>query len=214
MEPLRILVADDHEVVRRGVRALLESQRGWRVCAEASEGRDAIAKARKAKPDLAVVDVSMPGCNGLEATRAIRSELPDCEVLVLTMHDSEEVIREVFASGARGYVLKSDAGRDLVSAVRSLRKRNVFITPKLTQAVIANYTRGGDRPASSSQLTPRQRQIVQLLSEGKSNKEIASALGVSVRTAETHRANIMRRLEIHSMSELVRYAIRNQIIQP
>jgi DNA-binding NarL/FixJ family response regulator len=176
---LKILVVDDHDVIRRGLKQLLTSKPGWEVCAEAKTGRDAVALAEEHKPDMIVMDVSMPDLNGLEAARRIHKLLPKAGILVLTMHFSDQLVREVVDAGARGYILKSDE-------------------PKL--------------PARD-RLTTREREIVQLLAEGKSSKEVAVALGISVKTAETHRANIMRKLEIHSVTELVRYAIKNKIIE-
>jgi DNA-binding NarL/FixJ family response regulator len=217
LKPLRILLADDHEVVRRGTRVLLESQPGWEVIGEAVTGREAVSKAEKLKPDIAILDVGMPELNGLEAARQIRAAVPECEVLVLSMHESEDIVREVLKAGARGYVLKSDAGLDLVAAVRSLRAHKPFFTSAVARMVLDGYVRNvSEQPTEESHalLTPREREIVQLLAEGKGNKEVASALGVSVRTAETHRANIMHKLGLHSMADLVRFAIRNNIVVP
>jgi DNA-binding NarL/FixJ family response regulator len=217
VEPMRVLVADDHEIVRRGLCSLIEGQPGWKVAAEAADGREAVEKTRELKPDLTVMDISMPSMNGLEATRQIMKDCPESKVLVLTVHDSDPLIREVLDAGARGYVLKADAGRDLVAALEALRRNKTFFTAKVAQTVLDGYLKRDFEPAEvntrKGRLTPRQREIVQLLAEGKSSKEVAVELGISVKTAETHRANIMRRLDCHSVSELVRYAIRNQIIE-
>jgi DNA-binding NarL/FixJ family response regulator len=218
MGTLRVLVADDHEVVRKGLRSIVEGQPGWEVAGEASDGREAVDKARALRPDVAVVDVSMPGLNGLEATRQMLRHDAASKVLILTMHESDPLIREVLDAGARGYLLKSDASRDLVTAVEAIRRNKTYFTARVAQIVLDGYLdkKPGSVPttdAPASRLTPRQREIVQLLAEGKSSKEVAVALGLSVKTAETHRANIMRRLECHSVSELVRYAIRNKIIE-
>lgn len=217
MGTLRVLVADDHEVVRKGLRSIVEEQPGWEVAGEACDGREAVDKVRALRPDVAVVDVSMPGLNGLEATRQMLRHDAGTKVLILTMHESDPLIREVLDAGARGYLLKSDASRDLVTAVEAIRRNKTYFTARVAQIVLDGYldkkphsAPSSDAPAS--RLTPRQREIVQLLAEGKSSKEVAVALGLSVKTAETHRANIMRRLECHSVSELVRYAIRNNII--
>ncbi len=214
---MRVLVADDHEIVRRGLCSLIEGQPGWKVAAEAADGREAVEKTRELKPDLTVMDISMPSMNGLEATRQIMKDCPESKVLVLTVHDSDPLIREVLDAGARGYVLKADAGRDLVAALEALRRNKTFFTAKVAQTVLDGYLRRDFEPAEvdtrKGRLTPRQREIVQLLAEGKSSKEVAVALGISVKTAETHRANIMRRLDCHSVSELVRYAIRNHFIE-
>jgi DNA-binding NarL/FixJ family response regulator len=211
-------LADDHEVVRAGLRALLEEQQGWEVVAEAVDGREAVEKATKLKPDVVVIDIAMPSLNGLEAVRQIVKAVPHCRVLVLTMYDSDPLIQQVLQAGARGYLLKSDAGRDLVSAIDALRRNKTFFTPKVSQMVLEGYLdkspkeKEPEGEAESLRLTSRQREIVQLLAEGKSSKEVAAVLGLSVKTAETHRANIMRKLDCHSVTELVRYAIRNHII--
>ncbi|HVH58931.1 MAG TPA: response regulator transcription factor [Candidatus Sulfotelmatobacter sp.] len=214
MPPLRILVADDHQVVRMGLRALLESKTGWRVCAEAANGREAVEKANGFRPDVAVLDIGMPLLNGVEATRQIRKVSPETEVLILTMHDSEQMIQGVLDAGARGYILKDDADRNLLAAVDALRKHKPYLSSRVSAAVSSRAlpdVAEGERPAR--RLTPREREIVQLLAEGKSNKEIASYLKISVKTAETHRANIMLKLNFHSVTELVRYAVKNKIIQ-
>jgi len=218
MGTLRVLVADDHEIVRKGLRSILEEQPGWEVTAEASDGREAVDKVRSLRPDVSVVDVGMPGLNGLEATRQMLRNDPETKVLILTMHESDPLIREVLDAGARGYLLKSDASRDLVSAIDAIRRNKTYFTARVAQMVLDGYLDKKPRTPTeaelpTSRLTPRQREIVQLLAEGKSSKEVAVALGLSVKTAETHRANIMRRLNCHSVSELVRYAIRNNIIQ-
>jgi DNA-binding NarL/FixJ family response regulator len=216
MEALRLLVADDHEIVRTGLRSLLEAQPGWQVTAEASDGREAVEKAKEVKPDVAVLDISMPSLNGLEAARQMLKNDARAKIVIFTALESDALIREVLDVGARGYVLKTDASRDLVSAVNAVRSNKTFFTAKVAQIVLDGYLdkkpRKQDANAPKSRLTPRQREIVQLLAEGKSSKEVAVALGLSVKTAETHRANIMRRLDCHSVSELVRYAVRNNII--
>jgi len=214
MPPLRILVADDHQVVRTGLRALLESKTGWLVCAEAANGREAVEKASAFRPDVAVLDIGMPLLNGVEATRQIRQVSPETEVLILTMHDSEQMIQGVLDAGARGYILKDDADRNLLAAVEAVRKHKPYLSSRVSAAVSSpalSDVPEGERPARP--LTPREREIVQLLAEGKSNKEIASYLHISVKTAETHRANIMLKLNFHSVTELVRYAVKNRIIQ-
>jgi DNA-binding NarL/FixJ family response regulator len=217
MTSLRILVVDDHAVVRRGVRALLEGHPGWKVCGEAGTGREAVEQAGRLKPDIVVLDLSLPELNGLEATRQILRESPRTEVLVLTMHHSEELAQQVLQAGARGYVLKSDAGESLISAVETLVRREPFLTPKLTELVLDRYVRGaggmaGDA-AAGGKLTPREREIVLLVAEGRSSRNIATALGISVKTVETHRTNVMRKLRLRSVSELVRYAVRNGLVE-
>jgi DNA-binding NarL/FixJ family response regulator len=216
MQALKLLVADDHEIVRKGFRAILEAQRDCEVIGEAGDGRRAVELTKELRPDIVVLDISMPLLNGLEAARQIMKLRPQTKVLILTMHESDSLIREVLDTGARGYILKTDAGRDLVSAVEALRRNKTFFTSRVAQMILDGYLKGDARPldgdAARDRLTPRQREIVQLLAEGKSSKEIAVALGLSVKTAETHRANIMRKLDCHSVSEVVRYAIRNKII--
>lgn len=211
MTPLRILVADDHAVVRRGVRALLEGQMDWQVCGEASTGPEAVEQTRLLDPDIVVLDLSMPELNGLDATRRILRESPRTQVLVLTMHHSEELAHQVLQAGARGYVLKSDADRELVAAVDSLQQRRTFLTPNLAASDAG--ADGTQADGGRGELTPREREIVQLVAEGRSSKEVAAMLGISVKTVESHRTNVMRKLRIRSVSQLVRYAVRNRIVQ-
>jgi DNA-binding NarL/FixJ family response regulator len=217
MTLLRILIVDDHAVVRRGVRSLLESQPEWEIAGEATTGRQAVDMAKDLQPDIVVMDLSLPELNGLDATRQILKESPRSEILVLTMHHSEELAREVLQAGARGYVLKSDADQSLIAAIESLRQHKPFLTSTVTEFMLDDYMRrtdaGDDSPVKTA-VTTREREIIQSLAEGKSNKETASMLGVSVKTIEAHRANIMRKLRLRSVSDLVRYAIRNKIVQP
>jgi DNA-binding NarL/FixJ family response regulator len=216
MTTLRIVVVDDHAVVRRGVRALLESQQGWEVSAEATTGREAVEAAKQLQPDIVVMDLSLPELNGLDATRQILKESPRTEVLVLTMHHSEELARNVLQAGARGFVLKSDADESLIAAVESLRRHEPFLSSKVTEFVLDDYlsrTEEQDKASPHTAVTKRERELIQLLAEGSSNKEAASALGISVKTVEAHRANLMRKLHFRSLSDLVRYAIRNKIVQ-
>ena len=213
---VRILLADDHDVVRRGLREQLSGHDGWEICGEARNGREAVQMALKLSPDVAVIDLSMPELNGLEATRQIRRELPRTEVLIFTMHETEQLIREVLSAGARGYVLKSDAGRHLTSAVEALSHRRPFFTAKVSEALLDAFLKSNAREDEGSAfrtLTDREREIVQMLAEGKSNKEIATKLSISVKTVETHRATVMRKLDISSIVELVHYAIRNQLVE-
>ena len=216
MTALRIVVVDDHAVVRRGVRALLESQPGWEVTAEATTGRKAVEIAKRLQPDIVVLDLSLPELNGLDATRQILKESPRTEVLVLTMHHSEELARNVLQAGARGFVLKSDADESLIAAVESLRRHEPFLSSKVTEFVLDDYlrrTEEQDTGPPHTTVTIRERELIQLLAEGSSNKAAASALGISVKTVEAHRANLMRKLHFRSLSDLVRYAIRNKIVQ-
>jgi DNA-binding NarL/FixJ family response regulator len=215
---LRILVADDHEIVRRGLCSLLQKHEGWEICGEASDGRDAVEKAKQLKPDVVILDVGMPNLNGLDATRQLMQHDPNFKVIVLTITDSDQVIREALDSGARGFVLKSDAARDLVSAVEALQHKRMFFTPRVNDLVLAGFLDKGhaisrNEPPSLPTLTAREREITQLLAEGKSSKEVASLLNLSTKTVETHRSNIMRKLSFHSIRDLVVYAIKNNIIQ-
>jgi DNA-binding NarL/FixJ family response regulator len=217
MNKVRILVADDHEIVRHGLVALVKSHPGWEICAEADNGRQAVEQARDTKPDVAILDIGMPTLNGLEATRLILRENPRVRILILTITDTDQAVRAVLDAGARGFLLKSDAARELVAAVEALRHNKTFFTARVAEMVLSGYL---DRAHTSSKqtptlpaLTPRERQVVQLLAEGKSTKEVAVHLDLSVKTAETHRSNIMRKLRLHSVSELVLYAVRNNIIQ-
>jgi len=215
MSGLRILIADDHEVARQGIRALLESHPGWEVCAEAKDGREAVELATNSKPDIVLLDIGMPNLNGLDAARQILAMSPAIRILILTMHDAEQVVREVLAAGARGFVLKSDAARDLVDAVDALQHRRTFFTTRVTQMVMNGYLHQEkeSQPLAKAVLTPREREVIQLLAEGKTSKEVAVALKLSVKTAETHRTNLMRKLDLHSVADLTLYAIRNGIVQ-
>jgi DNA-binding NarL/FixJ family response regulator len=215
---LRILIADDHEVVRRGLCALLQSHEGWEICGDAKDGREAVEKAKQLKPDVVIVDVGMPNLNGLAATRQLLQQNPQQKVIVLTITDSDQVIREALDAGARGFVLKSDAARDLVSAVEALQRNRMFFTPRVNDMVLAGFLDKGYKPSHGEAprlptLTPREREVIQLLAEGKSSKEVACLLNLSTKTAETHRSNIMRKLDIHSIRDLVVYAVKNDIIQ-
>ena len=214
---LRILVADDHDIIRRGLKQLLTSHPGWEVCGEAKTGREAVTLAEQMKPEIVVMDISMPDLNGLEAARRIRKSLPKTEILILTLHFSDQLVREIVEAGVRAYIMKSDADKDLVAAVEALANHRSFFTARAADMLLDGFMKHSTAPDSqvmlSNRLTSREREIVQLLAEGKSSKEVAVALGISVKTAETHRANIMRKLELHSVSELVRYAVRNQIIE-
>jgi DNA-binding NarL/FixJ family response regulator len=216
MKHVQILVADDHEVVRKGIAAQISLCPDWEVVAEATNGRDAVELALRLEPDLVVLDFSMPELNGLAAARRIRAALPAARILILTVHESEQVVREVLAAGAQGYVLKSDAGHTLMTALEALLAGGTFFTPKVGRMVLEGYLSNSTAAESSPAwaLSAREREIVQLLAEGKSNKEVATALGISVKTAETHRSNIMRKSGFGSLAELVRYAIRNRIIEP
>jgi DNA-binding NarL/FixJ family response regulator len=210
---LRILVADDHDVIKRGLRALLESKAGWTVVAQASNGREAVEQAAMHKPDVAVLDISMPELSGLEAARRIRKVTPQTEVLFLTVHNSTEMVQEALDAGGRGYVLKSDVGNDLLVAVEAVLKHKTFVSQGVS-GVPYSPTSKEARDVGADRLTSREREVLQSLAEGRSTKEVATLLNIAVKTAETHRTNIMRKLDVHSVSELVLYAIRNRIVEP
>jgi DNA-binding NarL/FixJ family response regulator len=218
MTSLRILLADDHDLIRRGLKALLESHPEWEVCGEANTGREAVTQAEGLKPEVAILDITMPDLDGLGAARKIRKVSPNTEILILSMHYSDQLIRDTLDAGARGYIIKSDSERDLVTAVEALAKHKPFLTPCASEVITSELDKpSGTRPEDSKRLkdrlTTREREVVLLLAEGKSTKEVASILGISVKTAETHRANIMRKLELHRVSDLVRYAVRNKIVE-
>ena len=216
MKKLRILIADDHSMIRHGLKALIESKSEWELCGAADNGRMAVDLALKTQPDIAVLDITMPELNGLDATRQIRAALPSTHVLILTMHDSDALAREVLEAGARGYVLKNDAPELLPQAIESLAAGRAFFTSRISDILFGGLTpinslKTGEPPRS--RLTPREREIVQHLAEGKSNKETANALGISLNTVETHRKNVMSKLKLRSASDLVRYAIRNKLAE-
>lgn len=214
---LRILIADDHEVMRDGTRALIERQPGWEVCGMAGTGRAAVEQAIQLQPNIVIMDMSMPDLNGLDAAIQIKRRLPGTEILIFTAHETDELIREVFEAGAKSYIFKSEAHHFLVDAIRSLSEHKPFFTSKVSEVLFAEMlSRSGTTPQAtqtSRRLTPREREIVQLLAEGSSNKKVAGLLGISIRTAETHRASVLRKLNLDSLASLVRYAIRNKIIE-
>jgi DNA-binding NarL/FixJ family response regulator len=213
-KPVRVLIADDHELIRHGLRELLRLDPGCQICGEAHDGLEAVEMAKQLGPDIVLLDISMPSLNGLEATRQIRKVVPGVEVLILTFHDSEQLVRDVLAAGARGYLTKSDAARDLLAAVDSLRLHRPFFTSKVGRMVLEGFlAKTASAQESADTLSDRERQIVQLLAEGKSNKEVAALLGISVKTAETHRNRIMRKLKLDSICDLVHYAVRNGIVE-
>lgn len=215
MVGVRVLVADDHDIVRRGVCALIENRSGWQVCGEARDGREAVEKAKQLRPDVVVLDLHMPLLNGVEAARQILRHNPEQKILVLTVADSEQVIQELLRIGVKGYVLKSDAVADLVAAVEALQRNRSFFNAEIDRMVMKaflNDNSGARESFGPCVLTSREREILQLLAEGKTTKEVALMLNLSIKTAETHRANIMRKLDLHSIGELVLYAVRNNIL--
>jgi DNA-binding NarL/FixJ family response regulator len=212
----RLLFADDHEIVRRGLESLVGERPDWTVVGEASDGRQAVQLSAKLKPDIVILDFAMPVLNGVETTRQILAANPATRVLILSMHESEQIVREVLEAGAQGYLLKSDAGRDLVRAIEALLDNKTYFTSSVARMLLDGYLTAakGDTGAGGSRLSPREREIVQMLAEGRSNKEIATALGISVNTVETHRSNVMQKMGFRSITELVRFAVRNKMIEP
>jgi DNA-binding NarL/FixJ family response regulator len=216
MKPFSILIADDHAVVLRGLRALLETQSEWRVCAEARDGNEAVREAQRLTPDLAILDIGMPELNGLQATARIRKAVPHTRVLILTMHNDEDLVEAAVKAGAHGYLLKSDAEQDLIAAVDALMQNKTFFTQTASEVVLHGFrSERGAAPSGSrsNRLTSREQEIMQLLAEGRSNKESATKLGISTRTVENHRASIMKKLRCRSMADLVRCAIRKRIVE-
>lgn len=218
----RVVVADDHEVVRHGVKNLVEAEEGFEVVGEAKNGREAVRLVEELKPDIVILDVAMPDLNGIEATRKIHTSCPQTRIVVFTMHEAENLVQEVFRAGAGAYVLKSDAGEHLLRALHAVIEGRHYFSSRVSELIFEGFLRtagGGEKKdmevgsGELARVTPREREIIQLLAEGKSNKEVAAILGISVKTAETHRAAIMRKLNLHSLSELVRYAVRNKIIE-
>ncbi len=214
MSNIRILLADDHEIVRHGLRRLLETQSGWKICGEAGSGREALEKTLQLKPDIVILDQSMPELSGAEAARQILKALPRTEIVILTMHDSEQLLREVLDAGVHGYVLKSDAMCDMVAAVDALLEHKRYLSPGASGVAVEGFLHPSAGVEGPDRLTPREREVARLLTKGKSNKEVASALKISVKTVEAHRANIMHKLNLPSFAELVHYAIRTGIVEP
>ena len=215
MKKIRILFADDHAVLRRGIPNLVDEQPDMKVVAEATNGEEAVSVALRTKPDVAILDINMPRMNGLDAARRILSALPKTEILILTVHHSAQIVEEVLESGAHGCVLKSEAEEDLIDTIRSLSRHQARFSPDVSQMIAETHRRpaAAHVRAPKRLLTPRERQVVQLLVQGNSNKQVASILNISKKTAEVHRTNIMRKLEVHSLTEVVRYAIRNKLIE-
>lgn len=210
---IRILIADDHEVVRQGLRAVVEGHKGWQVVGEAENGKEALTQALATKPDVLITDYALPVMNGIEVTRQVRDRLPRTEVLMFTMHDSDEIISQALAAGARAFLLKSDARQFLISAIEALAIRKPFFTGRISERMLESYLvqTGGQEP---QRLSPRERMVVQLIAEGNSNKEIGGILNVSVKTVESQRSAAMKKIDVTSTASLVRYAIRNKIIEP
>ncbi len=211
---LRILVADDHDLMRRGIKTIIASRKDWEVCGEAITGAQAVAKAQELQPDIAILDISMPELNGIEAAKRIQKMSQKTEILVLSAHYSDQIVRDVMEAGIRGYLVKSDSSRDLSTALDSLATHRPFYTSSVSEIMLDEGRASTKSPLRGKpRVTSRENEIIQLLAEGKSSKDIAVFLNISVKTVETHRANIMRKLELHSVTELVRYAIRNSIVE-
>ncbi|MBN8938110.1 MAG: response regulator transcription factor [Rhizobiales bacterium] len=206
----RVLLAEDHEIVRRGIRSLLESRGNWEICAEAADGLEAVRLAIQEKPDIAILDYSLPGLNGLEVVKQVRKALPRLQILMFTQHDSEDLMRDVLRAGVRSFLLKSEADEHLLQAVSALAMSRPYFTDRVSETMLASFIGGS---ASAVHLTSRERETVQLIAEGASNKRIAAQLGVSVKTVETHRATAMRKLGAKSMADLIRYAVRNKLVE-
>ena len=215
MEKIRILLADDHTVLREGIRALLNEQSDMVVVGEAENGRWTVHLAHELHPDVVLMDIAMPLLNGLEATRQIKRDHPEIRVLVLTMHDNEEYVRQVLAAGASGYVLKRAAASELVSAIRAVHHGEAVLSPSITRVIIDDYLRqdGARHEPASDDLTPREREVLQLIAEGYTSKKIAEILGLSVKTVQAHRASLMQKLNVHDRGDLIKYAIQKKIIE-
>ena len=215
MSAVRILLADDHTLVRAGIRSLLESVPGLTVVAESGDGREALELIVKHRPDVALLDIGMPGLSGIEVARRCAQESPRTKVIILSMHADATYVRQAMRAGVAGYLLKGAAVVELPFAVESVMRGETYLTPRISQAVVDGYLRdGGDEPTPLEALTDRQREILQLVAEGKSTKEIAHLLDLSVKTVETHRTRIMERLDIHDVPGLVRFALRAGLVQP
>jgi two-component system response regulator NreC len=215
MDKIRVLIADDHTILRDGIRSLLEDEPDMQVIGEAEDGISAVKMACQLEPDVVLMDIAMPLLNGLEATRQIKRSAPQVRVLVLTMHENEEYIRQVLASGAMGYILKDAAARDLLGAIRSVHRGEAVLSPAITRLVIEDYLRWGDLQPGQEEngLSPREREVLQLIAEGYTNRQIAEILSISIKTVQAHRSNLMSKLDLHDRGELIKYAIQKKIIE-
>jgi len=223
MKPTRVLLAEDHTLVRAGIRALLQNLTGMQVVAEASDGREALRLIKTYQPDVVLMDIAMAGLNGLEATARVTKEFPTVRVIILSMHSNEEYVAQALQAGAAGYLLKDAVAAELELAVTAVARGETYLSPAVSKHIIADYLRragggatgsGGEAPSTATLLTPRQREILQLIAEGHSTKEMASILHLSVKTVETHRTQLMARLDVHDVAGLVRYAIRIGLVTP
>lgn len=213
MSPIRVLIADDHVVMREGISFLLEAEPDIQVVGQASDGQEAWEKARQLKPDIVLMDITMPGISGLEATRQLRAALPETQVLVLTMHEGDEFFFRMLQAGASGYVLKGASSDELLNAIRAVHRGGVYLYPTMAKKLLTDYmSRPSTEQSSYDDLTPREREILTLIAQGLTNREIAAKLVISVNTVGTHRQNIMEKLDLHNKSELIKYAIRKGLI--
>lgn len=215
VDKIRVLLADDHAILRDGIRALLEDEPDMLVVGEAEDGHTAVRLAGELAPDVILLDIGMPLLNGLEAARQIKRHYPKTRVLILTMHENEEYVRQVLASGALGYILKDAAASDLLDAIRAVYHGEAVLSPAITRLVIEDYLRWGDLQTTPQEndLSPREREVLQLIAEGYTNKQIAEILFISVKTVQTHRTNLMNKLDLHDRGELIKYAIQKKIIE-
>lgn len=209
----RVIIVDDHDAVRRGIRQLLDSKPYYQVVGEAANGREGLQLAREVRPDIAILDYSLPELNGLDLSHALKRELPRIEILLYTMHDREEIVTEILRAGVRGFVLKSDPEKHLIAALDALSIRRSYFSGSISDTLLDQFLESKPHPLASS-LTHREREVVQQVAEGRINKEIAARLDISIKTVETHRASAMRKLKLRTTADLVRYAVRNQLIQP
>jgi DNA-binding NarL/FixJ family response regulator len=207
-----ILIADDHDVVRRGLKMLLETRTPWRVVAEASDGKGAVADAFRMKPDVAIIDYTLPQLNGIEVARQIRHHLPRTEILIFTMHNSDDILLHALEAGARGFLLKSDADDYVLAAVHALSQHKPFFTAKVSETLVASFLANASRAAAPSALTMREKSVLQLIAEGRTGKEAGDLLGVSAKTVEAARANALRKLNLRTTADLIRYAVRNKLV--
>jgi DNA-binding NarL/FixJ family response regulator len=210
----KLLIADDHEAIRKGVRSFVASHTDWRIVAEASNGHEALGLAKQTQPDVAIIDYSLPQMNGLELTQALKREVPRTEILIYTMHDREDIVQKVLRAGARGYVLKSDPGPELIAAIEALCMHKPYFSGAVSETLLDHFLEASRSSNDASTLTTREREVAQLIAEGKINKEMAHILDISVKTVETHRASVMHKLNLKTTADLVRYAVRNNIIEP
>ena len=215
MNKIRVLLADDHAILRDGIRALLEDEPEMEIIGEAENGLDVVRMVDQLKPDIVLMDIGMPRLNGLEATRQILNLSPTTRVLILTMHDNEEYIRQVLAAGALGYILKDAAARELIQAIKVVHRGEAVLSPAITRLVIEDYLRWGDLQTEEDMicLTPREREVLQLIAEGYTNKQMADILCISIKTVQSHRMKMMQKLDLHNRGELIKYAIQKKIIE-